>query len=66
LRDLRAVENAARSAGAEIMLTTEKDWAKVASLDPSVSLPIWRVEMRIEFANGDEQRLLAQIHSVLT
>lgn len=66
LGDLLALDNAARSAGAEVMVTTEKDWTKVASLlGTSSTLPIWRLEMRIEFANGDEERLLAQIHSVL-
>lgn len=56
--DLSALATAARSAGAELLLTTEKDWVKIAPLAHGSSLPIYRAQVRIEFLEGDEPRLL--------
>lgn len=57
--DLVAVQSQARSAGADLILTTEKDWVKIAAFPTdSASLPIWRVNLRIAFAAGDESRLI--------
>lgn len=58
--DLASLSRQARDAGAEVLLTTEKDWVKVASFAP-VELPVWRGEVRIQFLDADEQRLLDQI-----
>jgi tetraacyldisaccharide 4'-kinase len=59
-RDLTDLQQSATSAGAEMLVTTEKDWAKLRDL-PGAKLPIYRVELRIGFADGDENRLLSQI-----
>jgi tetraacyldisaccharide 4'-kinase len=62
VRDLRELESAARAAGGEILVTTEKDWAKLSDLPAGVgALPIWRIEMAMRFLDGDEERLFAQI-----
>ena len=58
--DLADLQQSATAAGAEMLVTTEKDWAKLRDL-PAGKSPIYRVELRIAFADGDEDRLLAQI-----
>jgi tetraacyldisaccharide 4'-kinase len=63
--DLRELESAARSAGAEVLLTTEKDWAKLSDLPPDGDVPIWRIEMAMRFLDGDEERLLRQVVEVV-
>jgi tetraacyldisaccharide 4'-kinase len=65
-RDLAELDRAAKEAGAEILVTTEKDWIKLAKLARSRDrLPIWRVEMEVRFAGDDQQRLLEQIENAL-
>ena len=59
-RDLGQLNQAAATAGAEALVTTEKDWAKLGAAIPS-SLPIWRIEMAIRFRLGDEATLLRQM-----
>ncbi|HEY8749605.1 MAG TPA: tetraacyldisaccharide 4'-kinase [Tepidisphaeraceae bacterium] len=55
-----------RAAGADLMVTTEKDWAKIAALPPQDGLlPIWRVEMELRFIDGDGDGLLTQVRGVL-
>jgi tetraacyldisaccharide 4'-kinase len=61
IRDLRELSDAARAAGAEVLLTTEKDWVKVIDLPRSNLAPIWRIEMAMRFLEDDEERLFAQI-----
>ena len=65
-QDLDSVHREARSVGAEILVTTEKDWVKVDPLLPGVPrLPIYRVRMEFQFQSDDENRLLQQIGEVL-
>lgn len=61
--DLADVRREARAAGADVLVTTEKDWAKVESL-PGASdadLPMWRVDVQIRFSEDGEARLWDQI-----
>ena len=55
----------ARAARADVVVTTEKDWVKVArhatSTDPTPGPPIWRAELAIEFEGDGETRLLEQV-----
>jgi tetraacyldisaccharide 4'-kinase len=57
--DLAALNAAARKAGAEILLTTAKDWVKLSALKSD--LPIWRLELHVEFCGDDESALLGAI-----
>ncbi len=63
--DLKSVSRAARDAGAAAVVTTHKDWTKVSRLLVSIpsaeQLPIWRLDLKLQFADGDEARLLAQL-----
>ncbi len=60
--DLAMLDAKARDAGANLLLTTEKDWAKIRHLDrSSLSTPIGRIAMAIRFMEDDEARLLEQI-----
>jgi tetraacyldisaccharide 4'-kinase len=59
-KNVAAIENAARAAGAEVLLTTAKDAVKLGSL--SFSLPCLVVEIEVEF--DDETILRAMLHGV--
>jgi tetraacyldisaccharide 4'-kinase len=63
--DLEVLVAQARKAGAQVLLTTEKDWVKIGSLPAAKSCqpPIWRLDVGIQFQEGDELRLLAQVNS---
>jgi tetraacyldisaccharide 4'-kinase len=56
--DLVDLSRAAETAGAEILVTTEKDWTKLNALTTGIALPLFRVEMAIQFREGDEEGLL--------
>jgi tetraacyldisaccharide 4'-kinase len=65
-RDVRGVQSEARACGAELLVTTEKDWVKVARVmgaDETGGVPVWRVELAVRFEGEDESRLLGQIRS---
>ena len=55
-RDLEQLD----ASGAELLVTTEKDWVKLAPIAKGKT-PIVRVEMRIAFREGDDAKLLEQI-----
>jgi tetraacyldisaccharide 4'-kinase len=59
---------AARAAGADVVVTTEKDWAKLATLAPPAreDLPVWRLDVAIRFSGNDEQRLLAVVREAIS
>lgn len=64
LRDLAHVGERAKQTGASFVVTTEKDWvkvAKVAGWREAVGLPVCRVELEVRFVGGDGERLLGQI-----
>jgi tetraacyldisaccharide 4'-kinase len=65
--EIRALREEAKSAGAEALVTTEKDWAKIAGAYSEESdLPaVWRVEMELKFPGGDEERLVSKIRAVV-
>jgi tetraacyldisaccharide 4'-kinase len=66
--DLAAVQREAIATGAEVILTTEKDWAKLRTLAGAVEAnpPIWRVDVGIQFlGDGEEQRLWEQVWRVV-
>lgn len=57
--DVETMLDDARAAGADLVLTTEKDWVKIRGwatdqTDPAVA----RLELTLEFAAEDEQKLL--------
>jgi tetraacyldisaccharide 4'-kinase len=63
-RDIERVRAAAETAGAGLIVTTEKDWVKVADLiDAARGIPVWRLELAVRFEEGDEQRLFEQIRT---
>jgi tetraacyldisaccharide 4'-kinase len=62
--DIKKLVREARDRGAELLLTTEKDWVKIEKF--AVDFPIWRLAIRMQFVADDENRLLAQIHSAIT
>ncbi len=66
-RDLTLLRDRAKAAGADVLVTTEKDWAKIVALEGAAdtTLPILRMDVQIEFFDSDEQRLLEQVRSAI-
>lgn len=63
-RDLQRVRGSAQAAGAGLIVTTEKDWVKVADLIAATeAMPVWRLELAVRFADGDEEKLFEQIQA---
>jgi tetraacyldisaccharide 4'-kinase len=64
--DLRQLQQEAEQAGADLLVTTEKDWVKIVYLmDRASAIPIWRAELALNFEGDDETRLLQLIQSRL-
>ena len=61
--DLTDVRNEARAAGADVIVTTEKDWTKLRTFPDAADgeLPVWRVDVRVRLPGDDETRLLEQV-----
>jgi tetraacyldisaccharide 4'-kinase len=66
--DVQRIQRDAKSAGAQQIITTEKDWVKIVALEAAREngIPIGVLEMNIEFHPDHEQRLLSQAVSVFT
>jgi tetraacyldisaccharide 4'-kinase len=47
----------------DTIITTEKDWVKIKRLPPATTLPILRAGLRIDFADGDAERLLKLVQT---
>ena len=58
--DLRELVQDARAAGAEGLITTEKDWVRLRDQPPS-PLPLWVLPVRLVLESGQDHwsRLLA-------
>lgn len=64
--DLERIQAEAKRAGAEVIVTTEKDWVKIAPLvEVGVGIPIWRAELAVRFEGADEGELFQLIHGCL-
>ncbi len=65
--DLIELRIQAAQVGAEVLVTTEKDWAKLATLaerGPEL-IPVMRVALTIQFSGGGEEALIGRVKSVL-
>ena len=62
--DVEAVLRQARESGAEVVVTTEKDWVKVSRLVRDDET-VMRIELGLRFEGGDEAGLLEQARSCL-
>lgn len=60
-RDVEAVAAEGKARGAEVLVTTEKDWTKVGPLANHSPLPIRRLGVTITFPTGDDTPLLSQL-----
>jgi tetraacyldisaccharide 4'-kinase len=65
--DLTALQQLARDTSAEILITSEKDWVKLAPLARNLPghLPIWRASLALKFWPGQEDALLDLIDAVI-
>lgn len=65
--DVRVLRAEAAAVGAEVLITTEKDWVKLAGL-PAIAepgIPIERVDVEIRFLADHASRLLADVEQAL-
>lgn len=65
--DLRSVLTTAVEARADLVVTTEKDWVKLAVLPGALegALPVWRADLHIRFRADHEERLLRDIKAAM-
>jgi tetraacyldisaccharide 4'-kinase len=66
--DLRRVRAEAAAAGADVLVTTEKDWVKLAALPAATDVtapPIWRLDVQIQFNEGGEAALLSTVSAAV-
>ena len=64
--DVKQIVEAARNADAAVLLTTGKDWVKLASLAETFNgLPVGRAVLSLAFPEGEEARLLKVILQAL-
>jgi len=64
---IRELRDQAKSAGAESLVTTEKDWVKIAEMcsDEEGLPPVWRVEMELHFLGDDSDRVVSKLKAVV-
>lgn len=67
-QDVRTLKSDAAAAGADLLVTTEKDWVKVAAHAAAAEgpgPPIWRVDVEIRFLDAGGDALLKQVRLCL-
>ena len=64
--DVGELLNQSKSMGADLLVTTEKDWVKLSQVPIASESqpPIWRLDVELRFQNDDEARLLQQVKGV--
>ncbi len=63
--DLQKLQRAATSAGAQVLVTTEKDWAKLADLAGKCDLPIYRTGLQLAFRPQEDEALMQLIRAAI-
>jgi tetraacyldisaccharide 4'-kinase len=65
--EIRELRKEAKSSGADVLVTTEKDWAKIAEMcsDQEGLPPVWRVEMELRFLGEDDARFVSKLKAVV-
>ncbi|MDB5323513.1 MAG: lpxK [Phycisphaerales bacterium] len=64
--DLATIQAEAKQAGADVIVTTEKDWVKIGPLlNVGTGIPIWRAELAVRFEGEDEAALFELIRGRL-
>jgi tetraacyldisaccharide 4'-kinase len=65
--DVKRLDDDAAKAGAELIVTTEKDWGKMKRAGAArIKTRVWRVELAIAVSDSDEEKLLSQILEQVT
>ncbi|HZN68123.1 MAG TPA: tetraacyldisaccharide 4'-kinase [Tepidisphaeraceae bacterium] len=63
--DVATLKRDAAAAGADVLVTTEKDWAKLSRLpvarETDGAVPIWRADVELQFMADDAARLWDQV-----
>jgi tetraacyldisaccharide 4'-kinase len=64
-RDVAEIIDEAASAGAELLVVTEKDWVKLSRACARISMPVWRAELSLRFWPEEGEQLLEMIGNAL-
>lgn len=65
--DFKQLVDEARQSGADAIVTTEKDWVKIALLmNEEMKMPIWRIELTLKFEDDGERQLFELIYSAIS
>lgn len=66
-REVADLGREAAACGADVMMTTEKDWVKISGrlTDSQAMLPIWRLDVAVRFRGDNEARLLADVERAI-
>jgi tetraacyldisaccharide 4'-kinase len=64
--DLAALQHEASAAGADLLVTTEKDWVKLAAIEAAKTavLPIWRLDIAAQFLDNGGEELLGMVRRI--
>jgi tetraacyldisaccharide 4'-kinase len=64
--DFEQIQADAQAADAQVIVTTEKDWVKVAPLVREADkIPVWRAQLTIRFENDGDRELLDEIRAAI-
>ncbi len=63
--DIDQVRSAALAARAQMLVTTAKDWVKIPVSSLDSGMPIWRLDLALEFADDEGGQLIRQVESVI-
>jgi tetraacyldisaccharide 4'-kinase len=63
--DIMALQDAAQASDAQLLVTTQKDWVKLAAIDRGQGIPIVAVGQKVQMSGSDSQRLLSWARSAI-
>lgn len=63
--DIDRVQTEAKAAGAEALITTAKDWVKLPLKTRDGAMPIWRLDLAVQFFDEGQRKLIQQIENVI-
>lgn len=63
--EIQKLNERAVAVGAEMLVTTEKDWVKIERLAAKSQLPIWRAELKVQLADEEADRLIEMIAAIM-
>jgi tetraacyldisaccharide 4'-kinase len=63
--EIQRLNERANAVGADVLLTTEKDWVKLEGLAEKSGVPIWRAELEVQLAADESEKLMGMIAAII-